>query len=144
MSDQPYGVPIGNVREINRVSDITVVPHAAPYVVGVINLRGKVIPVISLRIKLGFEAIPYNKQTCIIIIETNVGQVGMVVDAVKDVIELQSPQIEQAPSLGHTKGTEFVIGMGKLEDKVIILLDISSAIASSQLIELPEVTKNSA
>jgi len=142
LNAQLYGVSIGTVREINRVSEITPVPRTPDFVAGVMNLRGKVIPVVNLRMKLGFEAIPHTKETCIIVIETTLGQVGMIVDSVSGVIELSSTQIEPTPNLGDTN-TEFVLGMGKVENKVIILIDIVRALSTQQLNEVAEITKKS-
>jgi purine-binding chemotaxis protein CheW len=140
LNQQLYGVPIGTVREINRMSDITPVPKTPNYVAGVMNLRGKVIPVINLRTKLNFESISATKETCIIVIETQVGQVGMIVDSVSGVIELVSTQIEPTPNLGNTSETEFVLGMGKVENKVVILIDIVRALSHNQLADLRELS----
>lgn len=141
LNSQLYGVPIGTVREINRLSDITPVPRTPAFVAGVMNLRGKVIPVLNLRLKLGFEQVPHTKETCIIVIETPVGQVGMTVDSVSGVIELVSSQIEPTPNLGNEAETDFVLGMGKLESKVIILIDIVRALSQSQLQNLAEAAE---
>lgn len=130
---QPYAVPIGTVREINRVSDITAVPQTPEFVAGVMNLRGKVIPVVNLRVKLGLERTDFTKETCIIVIETDGGQVGMIVDAVKGVIELQEAQIEPSPSFSREDTKSFVMGMGKLENEVVVLLDIVGCLAKEQL-----------
>lgn len=144
LNGQLYGVPIGTVREINRPSEITPVPRTPEYVAGVMNLRGKVIPVVNLRIKLGFKAVAHTKETCIIVIETTVGQVGMTVDSVSGVIELTSSQIEPTPNLGTSANTEFVLGMGKVENKVVILIDIVKALSSSQLADLGAVAHEAA
>jgi purine-binding chemotaxis protein CheW len=140
LNQQLYGVPIGTVREINRMSDITPVPKTPEYVAGVMNLRGKVIPVINLRMKLNFKPISTTKETCIIVIETQVGQVGMIVDSVSGVIELVASQIEPTPNLGNTSETEFVLGMGKVETKVVILIDIVRALSSNQLQEIGQLS----
>lgn len=136
LKNQLYGVPIGTVREINRLSDITPVPRTPDFVAGVMNLRGKVIPVVNLRRKLEFQATEDTKSTCIIVIETAVGQVGMIVDSVSRVIELVAAQIEPTPNLGNSSQTEFVLGMGKVEDKVIILIDIVKVLSTDQLTDL--------
>jgi purine-binding chemotaxis protein CheW len=141
LNQQLYGVPIATVREINRMSDITPVPKTPEYVAGVMNLRGKVIPVINLRMKLNLKAIPTTKETCIIVIESRVGQVGMIVDSVSAVIELISSQIEPTPNLGNTNETEFVLGMGKVENKVVILIDIVRALSSNQLNEISQISE---
>lgn len=136
LSQQLYGVPIGAIREINRMSEITPVPKTPSFVAGVMNLRGKVIPVVNLRKKLNFEPIETTKETCIIVIEAFDGQVGMIVDSVSGVIELASNQIEPTPNLGNLVDTEFVLGMGKIENKVIVLIDIVKVLSNHQINEL--------
>jgi len=129
LAGQPYGLPIASVREINRMSDIAPVPHAAPFVAGVMNLRGKVIPVVDLRLKFGLAATPATKETCIIVIECDHGQIGMIVDAVSGVIELTAGQIEPPPVLGDADTLSFIIGMGKADDKVVVLVDTVAALS---------------
>jgi purine-binding chemotaxis protein CheW len=121
---QSYGVPIATVREINRLSEITQVPQTPAFVAGVMNLRGKVIPVVSLRLKFSMETAVHTKETCIIVIEAETGQVGMIVDSVSSVIDLTAAQLEPSPSMGESAKDSFVMGMGKMEDKVLILIDI--------------------
>jgi purine-binding chemotaxis protein CheW len=138
MSEQ-YGVPIATVREINRVGEITPVPKTPDFVKGVMNLRGKIIPVINLRVRFGMQSIDYTRDTCIIVIDTDFGQVGMIVDAVREVADLTQQQIEPPPVLGNEKALAFIRGMGKLEDRVIILVDVVSALSQEQLTQLHEV-----
>jgi purine-binding chemotaxis protein CheW len=124
---QIYGVPIGSVREINQIRDITPVPDTPGFVKGVLNLRGKVIPVVDLRVRLGIEEKGYTKETCVIVIDGRHGQVGTIVDSVSGVIDLAAENIEGPPSLGNRGKSAFVMGMGKHEGKVIILLEIVTA-----------------
>ncbi len=133
LDSEQYGVPIESVREINRVGEITPVPKTPGYVKGVMNLRGKIIPVVNLRVKFGMKEQAYTRDTCIIVIDAAIGQLGMIVDAVKEVVDLPENQIEPAPILGHTQTLSFVRGMGKLEDRVIILVDILSAFTRDQM-----------
>ncbi len=135
MSEQ-YGVPIGTIREINRVGEITPVPRTPDFVKGVMNLRGKIIPVINLRVRFGMATKDYDRDTCIIVIDTDFGQVGMIVDAVKEVAALSDNQIEPPPVLGNEKTMSFVRGMGKLDDKVIILVDVVRALSHEHLTQL--------
>jgi purine-binding chemotaxis protein CheW len=132
MSEQ-YGVPIETVREINRVGEITPVPKTADFVKGVMNLRGKIIPVVNLRVRFGMASQDYTRDTCIIVIDTDIGQVGMIVDSVKEVVDLHEAQIEPPPMLGNDRTLTFVRGMGKIEQRVIILVDVVSAFSSEQL-----------
>ena len=145
LKSQPYGVPIGAVREINRVSDITPVPQTPSFVAGVINLRGKVIPVVDLRLKFGMDAAPRTKATCTIVIEGTDGQVGMIVDSVSGVADLTAAQIEPTPVLGDQEKLSFVMGMGKVENQVLILLDIVHALSKENLTQyLTEPLKTAA
>ena len=129
LAGQAYGLPIASVREINRVSDIAPVPQAAAFVAGVINLRGKVIPVVDLRLKFGIEEIAATKETCIIVIESDHGQVGTIVDAVRGVLELAAAQIEPPPMLGDDDRLSFLIGMGKVDEHVVVLVDVAAALS---------------
>ena len=132
MAEQ-YGVPIETVREINRVGEITPVPRTPEFVKGVMNLRGKIIPVVNLRVKFGMPPQEYTRDTCIIVIDTEIGQVGMIVDSVKEVVDLNEAQIEPSPLLGNEKTMNFVKGMGKIDNRVIILVDCVSAFSPDQM-----------
>lgn len=133
LEQRPYGVPIGSVREINRIGDIAPVPQAPAFVAGVMNLRGKVIPVVNLRAKFGFPDTAHTKQTCIIVIESHDGQVGIIVDSVAGVVELTDAMIEPAPQMGDMSRLDFVLGMGKQESGVIILVDAVKALSKDNL-----------
>jgi len=139
LRDQLYGVPVGNVREINRISDITKIPQTPKFVAGVINLRGKIISVINLREKLAFESVPPTKETCIVVIETAQGQIGVIVDAVRSVVDLPLEKIEKTPDLGEDTVEAFVIGIGKLEDQVVILVDIAKTLSREHLKEVVNI-----
>lgn len=132
LKSQSYGVPIAAVREINQLSDIVQIPKTPNFVIGVMNLRGKVIPVVDLRLKFGMDKTPYTKQTCTIVIETVLGQVGAVVDAVSEVVDLTSDQIGPVPLLGEEKEMAFVKGMGKVNNAVIVLVDVVNALSKEE------------
>ena len=132
LKSQSYGVPIAAVREINQFSEIVQIPKTPPFVMGVMNLRGKVIPVVDLRLKFGMDKIPPTKETCIIVIDTALGQVGTIVDAVSEVIELTSEQIGPAPIMGEENEMAFVKGMGKLNNSVIVLVDVVNALSKEE------------
>lgn len=136
LKGQPYGVPIGAVREINRVTEITPVPQTPPFVAGVINLRGKVIPVIDLRMKLGMANTQHTKQTCIIVIEGQSEQVGMIVDSVSGVVDLNEDQIEPRPMMGNDDKLGYVLGMGKIDNNVVIIIDIVKALNKEELTKI--------
>ena len=125
------------VREIMGIMDITSVPQTPEFVKGVINLRGKVIPVIDLRTKFGMEATETTDQTCIIVVETTQANqkvsTGIVVDRVQEVLDIAADQIEDAPQFGSSVDTEFILGMGKIGDSVKILLDIDKVLDGADL-----------
>jgi purine-binding chemotaxis protein CheW len=133
LRDQFYGVPIAAVREINRFVEVTPIPQTPKFVAGVMNLRGKVIPVINLREKFGFEPLEPTKETCIVVLDTGDGQMGVIVDAVRSVVDLTSNQIEPTPRLGEESLESVILGLGKLDDKVVILVDISITLSKDHL-----------
>lgn len=132
LAAEEYGLEILKVREIIGIMDITSMPQMPSYVKGVINLRGKVIPVIDLRLKFGLPPADYTEQTCIVVVDCGT-LVGVIVDTVQEVLDIQSNQIDPPPPLGATVDTSFVLGMGKVKDDVKILLDIDRVLASDQL-----------
>ncbi len=137
LDKEEYGLEILKVREINGITDITKVPQAPPFVKGVINLRGKVIPVIDLRLKFGLGEIKYTEQTCIIVVDVGM-MMGVIVDAVQEVHDIPSEDIEPPPSLGGGVDTEFLLGMGKVKNEVKLLLDIDKVMTSEELVCIEE------
>jgi purine-binding chemotaxis protein CheW len=140
LKSQHYGLPIEAVREINQMSDVAPVPRAASFVLGVMNLRGKVIPVVDLRVKFGLERGEVTRETCIVVIEAETGQIGMVVDAVQEVVTFTTSQIESPPVLGEESQLAFVQGIGKVDEKVYILVDVVRALSKEEftrVLELP-------
>ena len=141
LADEEYGVEILKVREIIKIMDITAVPRMPVYMKGVINLRGKVIPVIDLRLKFDLEELEHTDETCIIVV--NVGmEVGIVVDTVSEVLDLASNSIEPPPTMGGAVETSFIMGMGKVGDAVKILLDIDKVLTTSELSKLATAAEN--
>ena len=129
LAHQEYGLEITKVKEIIGVMEVTTVPQTPDYVAGVINLRGKIIPVINLRLKFGLEFLKYTERTCIIVAEINGKSgslpMGMVVDSVSEVLNIKKEEMEQTPNFGVKLDTEYIMGMAKTRGKVIILLDIN-------------------
>lgn len=144
LQSEQYGVPIESVREINRVGEITPVPKTPEFVKGVMNLRGKIIPVINLRLRFGMDSQDYTRDTCIIVIESSLGQIGLIVDSVKEVVTFEENMIEPAPTLGSKCQMLFLKGMGKLEDKVVLLVNIAEAFTIEQLNEFLQISKETA
>jgi purine-binding chemotaxis protein CheW len=132
LASEEYGVPVLKVREIMKMMDITVVPQVPPHVRGVINLRGKVITVVDLRLKFGFDAKEQTDETAIIVVEIAVdgGKIltGLVVDSVSDVLNIVSDEIEATPAFGDRVQTDYISGMAKVKGRVKILLDLDRAI----------------
>ena len=135
LGSEEYGLEILKVREIIGIMDITKVPQTPDSVQGVINLRGKVIPVIDLRSKFGLERADYNDQTCIIVVDVGV-LMGIIVDTVQEVHDIPTDNIEPPPRLGSSVDTSFILGMGKLGEEVKILLDIDEVLTSTELVQL--------
>ena len=131
---EEYGVDILCVREIIGTMDITSIPQTPPFVRGVINLRGKIIPVIDLRLKFGMQEKAVDKETCIIVVEAQDTLMGVMVDTVSEVMDIDAAQIEDAPSFGTQVDTSFIRGMGKVGGKVKILLDIEKVLSSAELV----------
>lgn len=136
LKGQMYGTAITSVQEIIRMSEIATVPQAPAFVAGVMNLRGKVIPVVDLCMKFGFEKTPESSETCIIVIEGESGQVGAIVDSVSAVVDLPRSQIEPTPKMGNMDELSYIVGMGKSDTLVIILVDVVQALAKDGICEL--------
>ncbi|OFX26325.1 MAG: chemotaxis protein CheW [Anaeromyxobacter sp. RBG_16_69_14] len=133
LADEIYGLEILKVREIIGLMDITRVPRSAAFIRGVINLRGKVIPVADLRLKFGMEACQATDQTVIIVVQCTVGRrdltMGIMVDQVLEVLSIEAGQIEPAPQLGDSSvEAKFILGVGKAGERVIFLLDIGEVL----------------
>ncbi len=136
LGDEEFGVEILKVIEIIGVLDITLVPHTPDFVRGVINLRGKVIPIVDLRTKFGLATTEYNDQTCIIVVDVGM-LMGIIVDTVQEVHDIATDEIDPPPTLGEGVDTEFILGMGKTKDAVKILLDIDRVLNGDELVALP-------
>lgn len=134
---EDYGLGILKVREIIGVMEITAVPHTPSYIKGVINLRGRVIPVLDLRLKFAMPPEEYDERTCIIVVEVQGKggsvQVGMVVDSVSEVLNISADEIEPPPALGASRETSNILGMAKVKGEVKILLDIDQVVGDGVL-----------
>jgi purine-binding chemotaxis protein CheW len=128
IGSEEFGVDILEVQEINRMVDITKVPQAAHYVEGVINLRGKVIPIIDLRKRFNMEVKEADKNTRIVVVDIDGSIMGMVVDSVSEVLRLPADTIEPAPEIVMGIDSEYIKGVAKLEDRLLIFLDLSKVV----------------
>lgn len=129
LDGEEYGLEILKVREIIGMMSITAVPRTPAFIKGVINLRGKVIPVIDLRTKFGLAQAERTDETCIIVVDVGDVEVGVVVDRVSEVRDIAGGDIDDPPSFGTTVDASFILGMGKTAQKVTILLDITRVLA---------------
>ena len=131
LRNEEYAVDILNVQEINRITEITQVPNSPPYVEGVINLRGKVMPVINLRKKFGLEDKETDDTSRIIIMDIQGVTNGLVVDSVSEVLRIPSDIVEPPPPMSSDINCEFIKGVAKLENRLIILIDIDSLLGGT-------------
>ncbi len=140
LASEEYGIGILKIREIIGMMPITSVPQTPDFVKGVINLRGKVIPVMDLRLRFGMEAIDYSDRTCIIVVEIEgdggAVQIGIVVDSVSDVLNIKGEEIEDTPTFGTKLNTDYILGMSKMEGGVKILLDIDKVLSAEEIAAL--------
>ena len=137
LGSEEYGVDIAQVQEINRMVAITHVPRAPHFMEGVINLRGQLIPIIDLRTRFGMPREEHTKNTRIVVTEIGAKRVGMVVDSVSEVLRIPVEQIEDAPEmLASGVDTEYIRGVGKVEDRLIIMLDLARIISGAERREL--------
>ena len=146
LANEEYGLEILKVREIIRLMNITRVPRAPEFINGVINLRGKVIPVVDLRLKFGMEAQADTAKTCIIVMQVNRTEgrkmtMGILVDEVLEVLSIAQDQIEPTPNFGaKTSDNNFILGVGKSERRVIFLIDIGQVLTSDETAAAVEAT----
>lgn len=133
LQDEEYAVSVDQVGSIERLQSITRVPQTAPFVKGIINLRGVVIPVIDLRIRFGMEEIEHSESTRIIIIHLDHIEVGLIVDIANDVIDIPAEIIEPAPEVVGTVNVDYISGVAKLDNRLLILLDLQKVLTTDEL-----------
>ncbi len=141
LKNEIYGIPIGTVKEINAMMTITEVPNTPKYIKGVINLRGKIISIMDLRIRLGMEEIEYSERTCIIVVEVQNNEkgkkkIGIVVDHVAEVIEIKTSELEDFEEDLADGLNAFINGIAKIKDKIIIILDIVKIVNNIETVEI--------
>lgn len=139
LAEETYGLEILRVREIIGMMPITAVPRAPHFVKGVINLRGKVIPVIDLRLKFGMEEAKHTDETCIIVVYVGQIETGIIVDKVSEVLDIAAGNIEDPPSFGEGLDTNFIMGMGKTAERVTILLDIGKVLSHGDVVAIESI-----
>ena len=143
LGPEEFGIRVLKVREIMGIQEITAVPQTPSHVKGVINLRGKVVPVIDLRLKFGLPSAEYSQRTCIIVTqvtgEAGLILVGVIVDGVSEVLNLGTADIEDTPDFGEEVATQYLLGMAKVKGKVKILLDIDRVLSTQELQHLSRI-----
>ena len=139
LGEEEFGVDILKVQEINRLVDITKVPRAPSFVEGVINLRGKVIPIIDLRKRFGLDMKERDKDTRIVVVDIEGSIMGMIVDAVSEVLRLPASTIEPAPEIATSIDSEYIRGVAKLEDRLLIFLDLSKVFSQQERMALNQI-----
>ena len=137
LASEEFGIRVLKVREIMGLQEITAVPQTPAHIRGVINLRGKVVPVIDLRLKFGLSAAEYTQRTCIIVTqlqhESTTVLMGIVVDGVSEVLNLTGAEIEDTPEFGEDIAGSYLLGMAKVKGKVKILLDIDKVLSTQEI-----------
>ena len=129
LGDEEYGIEILKVQEIIGLLRITPVPNTPAHMRGVINLRGKVVPVVDIRGRFGMSTVEATKQTCIIVVRTGEAEIGAVVDRVSAVVSIKAEEIEETPQMGASVDTSYLLGIGKTESRVRLLLDIERVVS---------------
>jgi len=142
LENDEFGVDILKVQEINRMMSITKIPNAPAFTEGVINLRGKIIPIIDLRKKLGFESKVYDKSTRIIVVELDGIVLGFVVDSVSEVLRIPRDTIEPPPSIIGNIESDFIEGVGKLQDRLLILLELKKIFTNTERKGIEKINLN--
>lgn len=141
---ETFGLPIAIVREIVRVPEITSVPNAPEYIEGVINLRGRIIPVVDLRKRFGQEAVTLNKKSRIVVVELNTRAVGLIVNSASEVLRLAPSEIEKPHNVFQEGELDYITGVGKLQGRLVILLDLNRILQRAELRRLDEFETSAA
>lgn len=148
LGEEVFAIDVANVREILEYNSVTRVPRSPEYMRGVINLRGSVVPVFDMRLKFGMTGTQKTINTCIVVVEVSYeGEdiiIGALVDSVQEVFELEADQIEPAPKIGTHLRTEFIKGMGKRDERFIIILDIDKVFSIEEITSIQEMGEEKA
>jgi purine-binding chemotaxis protein CheW len=144
LATETYGVAIGYIREILGLTAITAVPNTPRFIKGVTNLRGKIIPLIDLRAKLGMDPAEFTRQTCIVVVEVpGMNErilVGVIVDAVKEVVSVTADELDSVPSFGVRVNTSFLLGLANGKTGLSLLLDIERILTTSEIVQVEGVS----
>ena len=132
LAQEAYGVDIGTVREIIRMQDVTSVPHRPDYVSGVINLRGRITPVVDLRKRFDLAEQEITRDSRIVVVDIDGDDIGMIVDAVTEVLRISTTQIEPPSTMIAAGGSDYIVGIAKLEERLVLLLDLERVLTTAQ------------
>ncbi|WP_412887583.1 chemotaxis protein CheW [Bacillus sp. 1P06AnD] len=135
LKEKEYALPVSQVKAIEKIEHITRVPNTVPYVKGVINLRGVVVPIIDLRIRFDIDEEPYTEQTRIIIVSLDELEVGLIVDSANDVIDVAETDIEPQPEIVGAEETEFITGVIQMDKRLLILIDLMKVLNPEEAIQ---------
>lgn len=142
LADEEYAVDILKVQEIRCYEKTTRIPGAPPFIKGVINLRGAIVPIVDMRLKLALDAVDYHEFTVVIILNLNGRMVGVVVDGVQDVLALSPAQVRATPEMDSTIDQRFILGLAALEDRMVILLEIDGLMTSRDMQLIDEIVRD--
>ena len=142
LENEEFGVDILKVQEINRMLTITKIPNAPSFVEGVINLRGKIIPIVDLRKRLGFNSRAYDKSTRIIVVELDGLVLGFIVDSVSEVLRVSESTVEPPPSIMGGIESDYIEGVGKLDNRLLILLELGKIFATKDRKDMESISLN--
>jgi purine-binding chemotaxis protein CheW len=142
VDNEEFGVDILKVQEINKMMNITRIPNAPDYVEGVINLRGKIVPVVDLRKRLNFPQKPYDKNTRIIVVELDGMILGFIVDSVSEVLRIPESTVEPPPSMVSGIESDYIEGIGRLDNRLLILLELKKIFLEGEKGKLHEIAEN--
>lgn len=142
IGNEEYAVDILFVQEINRMIQITKVPNSPTFIEGVINLRGRIIPVVDLRVRLGINKIEYGRKTRIIVVKINEMIIGFIVDSVSEVLRIPNSITEPPPSMVAGIDAEYITAIGKLKEKLLILLDLEKLLVKKDKEQLLHISSN--
>ncbi len=138
VGEAEFGVDILKVQEINKMMELTIVPNTPDFVVGVVNLRGRIIPILNLRTRLGLPVKEYDLETRIIVVEMEDKTIGFIVDEVKEVLRIPKSITEPPPDIVSGIDSDYITAIGKMEDRLLILLDLAKILTSEEMNSLDE------
>jgi purine-binding chemotaxis protein CheW len=141
LGDEQYGIAIDRIKEIIAIMKVTYVPKTPPYIRGVINLRGSIIPVVDTRLRFGMEPKEVDMHTTIVIVEVEKVNIGFIVDRVEEVASIDSAHLSEPPKFGSNIDTDFICSMAQIEENVVMILDVLKLFEADELVSLEQIQK---